>query len=284
MRKLSPTFLLCLKSGFLFPITQQVRCDHDLSLDIRENYINIYFKGNSLLKLAEINSLIRYKADIHPKFLEGMELPLELTEETVPLFIENIPHIKQNIIKHAQGSLELEYEQLIIRANNFEPRNNTEYFIVDRQYMIGEDRFDLTGMFWDRNNRRKNQEVPVCLLEIKFALNPDIQQVHDQLAKYYEIIKSNPASFAEEMQGIFRQKLSLGLYHQSVERINAMKTLTFSTDLKDFQFVIILVDYNQNSTLFTLDKVRKLPFADKVRIFHTGFGMWQENVRSPFHE
>jgi hypothetical protein len=65
MRKLSSTFLQCLKSGFLSPITEQVKCDHDLSLDIREGYINIYYKGNSLLKLVEINP----PCDVRLKFI-----------------------------------------------------------------------------------------------------------------------------------------------------------------------------------------------------------------------
>jgi hypothetical protein len=278
MRKLSSTFLQCLKSGFLSPITEEVKCDHDLSLDIREGYINIYYKGNSLLKLAEINSLIRYKAEIHPKFLEGVEMPPELTEDTVPLFIANIPRIKQNIIKHAQGSLELEYEQMIIRANNYEPRNNTEYFIVDRQYVLQEGRFDLTGIYWGRQGRQTNREASVCLMEIKFALNTDIQLVHEQLARYYEPIRYNAATIAEEMETIFRQKLKLGLYNQSPERISAMKTLNFSRNIEDFQFILVLVDYNPNSSLLAMEKIRELPFASQVRVFHTGFRMWWHNV------
>jgi hypothetical protein len=284
MRKLSSTFLQCLKSGFLSPITEQVKCDHDLSLDIREGYINIYYKGNSLLKLAEINSLIHYRAEIHQKFLEGVDIPLDFTEETIPLFIENIPRIKQNIIRHAQGSLELEYEQMIMRANNYEPRNNTEYFIIDRQYVIQEGRFDLTGIFWDRQGRQTNREASVCLMEIKFALNSDIQQVHEQLARYYEPIRNNASAIAEELETIFRQKLKLGLYNQSPERLSAMKTLTFSRNIEDFQFILVLVDYNPNSSLLAMEKIRDLPFASQVRIFHTGFGMWQGSVRAAMLE
>jgi hypothetical protein len=167
---------------------------------------------------------------------------------------------------------------MIIRANNFEPRNNTEYFIVDRQYTLKEGRFDLTGMFWDRNGRKPNQQVPVCLMEIKFALNTDIQEVHEQLARYYEPIRRNAAYIAEEMETIFRQKLALGLYHQSADRLRAMKTLTFSRDIKDFQFILVLVDYNPYSSLLAMEEIRKLPFADQVKVFHTGFGMWKENV------
>jgi len=48
MRQLSAPFLHCLKSGFLSELTQQVKADPDLDLEIREDYINIYYKGNSL--------------------------------------------------------------------------------------------------------------------------------------------------------------------------------------------------------------------------------------------
>jgi len=278
MHKLSDTFLICLKSGFLSEITERVKSDRDLSLDIRDSYINIYFKGNSLLRLIDTGSLIHYKADIDKKFLEGVNISLDFDEETVPQFKRNIPFIKENIIKYGQRSLELEYEQMIIRANNFEPRNNTEYFIVDRQYAVREGRFDLTGIHWKSQGRQKNREAQVCLMEIKFALNADIQSIHEQLTRYYASIKQNSTQIAEEMENIFSQKLTLGLYNQPPNRLAAMKTLTFSNKIEDFQFILVFVDYNQNSSLLKMESIKRLPFSKQVKVFHAGFGMWQHNV------
>src|SRR5690242_9911479 len=240
MRKISQTFIDCLKSGFLSEITEYVRRDHDLNLEIRDNYINIYYKGNSLLKLTEAGSRLYYKAEIHRKFLEDLTIPLEFTKSSLPEFMKAVPHLKENIGRYGQRSLELEYEQMLIHANNFEPRNNTEYFIVDRQYSVKEGRFDLTGAYWSRRGRQKNREASVCLMEIKFALNSDIQLVHEQLARYYEPIRNNAAQIAEEMEGILQQKLALKLYDQPSEQLNAMKTLTFSRDIRDFQFILVL--------------------------------------------
>ena len=279
MRKLSETFLRCLKSGFLSDITENVKRDHDLNLEIRDAYINVYYKGNSLLKLVEARSLLHYKAQIDKKFLEGVKISLDFTESSVPQFVKNIPLIKENIVKVGKHSLELEYEQVIIRANNYEHRNNTEYFIVDKQYTVKEGRFDLTGIYWKRVPRRKNQEVPVCLMEIKFGLNPDIREIHNQLARYYAAINNNAAQFAEDMESVFKQKLVLGLYYKPVKLINAMKTLTFSRDIKDFQFILVFVDYNENSTILNLDSIKNLPFADQIKVFSTGFGMWDHNVK-----
>ncbi len=279
MHKLSETFLRCLKSGFLSDITENVKRDHDLNLEIRDAYINVYYKGNSLLKLVEARSLLHYKAQIDKKFLEGVKISLDFTESSVPQFVKNIPLIKENIVKVGKHSLELEYEQVIIRANNYEHRNNTEYFIVDKQYTVKEGRFDLTGIYWKRVPRRKNQEVPVCLMEIKFGLNPDIREIHNQLARYYAAINNNAAQFAEDMESVFKQKLVLGLYYKPVKLINAMKTLTFSRDIKDFQFILVFVDYNENSTILNLDSIKNLPFADQIKVFYTGFGMWDHNVK-----
>ena len=277
MRKLSDNFFNCLKSGFLSRITEAVKQDPDLDLEIREGYINVYYKGNSLLKLTGTKS--QYKVQIEKKFLKGVDLSLSLHEDTVEQFTKNIPFLKQNIVKYGKRSLETEYEQMIIRANNFESRSNTEYLIIDRQSANKDGRFDLTGIFWDRNHRRKKQEVPISLMEVKFALNTDIKDVHQQLTRYYDFIKSNTAKIAEEMQEVFRQKLELGLYKHSPEQIEALKTLSFSKDINQFQFILILVDYNPNSKKLNLENLAKLPFANQVRILFGGFAMWQQNVK-----
>ncbi len=279
MRRLSDPFLAALKSGFLSGITRTVVADPDLNLEIRDGYINVYCKGASLLKLTEAKRS-RYQVVIHPKYTVELNVPAELVDdETTARFLAHVPRLKQNIAALDKRSLEIEYEQMLIRANNHERRNASEYFIVDRQYAVAEGRFDLIGVFWDRKHRRKYQEVSVCLMELKFALNQDIADVAGQLARYYEAVKPKAASIAEEGETIFRQKLELGLYDQPSERIEAMKTLTFARDIARFQFVLVLVDYNPNSALLDLAKLAQLPFANQVRVFFSGFAMWQQNVK-----
>ena len=154
MRELSISFMEALQSDFLSGILQTVHNDKDLDLQIRENYINLYFKGNSLLKLSEgVDN--NYKVDIHSKFVDTLEIPLSLkNEKSTELFLQAVPALKENIIRIGKTSLEVEYEQLIIRANNREMRNNSEYFLIDRQYSLAKERFDLMGFYWNRNGRR----------------------------------------------------------------------------------------------------------------------------------
>src|SRR3990172_8388586 len=98
MRGLSDKFFECLKFGFLSGITESVKGDPDLNFEIRDSYINVYYKGNSLLKLTETGSS-QYKAEIHEKILEGMNLPLDFSESTIAQFLSAIPLLKQNIVR-----------------------------------------------------------------------------------------------------------------------------------------------------------------------------------------
>lgn len=279
MRQLSPAFVACLQTGFLAELVRAVREDGDLDLEIRAGYLNIYFKGNSLLKLAEVSPR-RYRVEVNAKFAGDLPLPPALTDAaTTAAFVAEIPRLKQAIVRHGASSLEIEYEQLIIRANNLEPRNASEYFIVDRQYPLGGGRFDLTGIFWDRGHRRRNQVADPCLIEVKFALNADISAVDEQLARYYAALRPAAAEVAAECESILRQKLELGLYAGPPERLEAMQTLTVAREISRFQFVLFLVDYNPYSARLDLTKIARLPFADQVRVCYGGMAMWQQNVQ-----
>jgi hypothetical protein len=280
MRKLSPTFMEALTTGFLSPLREKAAFDVDLDLQIRANYLNIYYKGNSLLKLSEIKPG-EYRTQVHDKFLRGCSIPEALIDDrTTSIFIQTIPYLKENILKYGRSSIETEYEQMIIRANNDEPRNNCEYFITDRQYAGPSERFDLTGFYWSRNKRRRGDIVFPCLIEIKYGLNPDIQDVHKQLNRYYEFVACNPAAVAQEAEMVFKQKLEMGLFHrQPKERLAAMKTVVFSECLSQFQFIVILVDYNPHSRMHDLAALAELPFAGQVRVWQTGFGMWAEKLK-----
>jgi hypothetical protein len=282
MRGLSPNLISALKTGVLAGLRERVIADKDLDLHIREGYLNIYYKGNSLLKLTELPSS-RYRITIHPKFVGDMVLPDIRDAATAQLFLDAIPQLKEAIIAHGKLSLETEYEQLLIRANNLEPRTTSEYFIVDRQYARGAARFDLIGVCWPHNGRKRDQTIAPCFFEIKFALNTDIREVHDQLKRYHDLIAEDTGGFAQETEQLFKQKLALGLFKQPQQRLDAMKTLTVSKKIEKFQFIVVLVDFNPFSTLFrdAEASLATLDFAPQIKIFHTGFALWRQNLKSP---
>ncbi len=48
MRRLHDSFMEALQNGFLMELLDEIKKDTDLDLEIRDNYLNIYYKGNSL--------------------------------------------------------------------------------------------------------------------------------------------------------------------------------------------------------------------------------------------
>lgn len=103
--------------------------------------------------------------------------------------------LKNNVIqiKLKRPPLEIEYEQLLIRSNNLNKNVNSEIFLTDRQYAdkINNSRFDLSGFFWSRKNRKRNQTVPLTFIEVKYSLNPDISDIDKQIDKYYNVVNRN---------------------------------------------------------------------------------------------
>ena len=280
MRTLDENFIAKFQTGGLFyPIIDAVIQDTTLDFEIRDGYINLYFKGNSILKLNKNDTL-----EINDKFLKGTSFSKKSfsTRIDVNSFLLNIPLIKNNVIavKSIRPTLEIEYEQLMIRSNNLNKNVNSEIYLTDRQYTDNENnsRFDLSGFFWSRTNRKRNQTVPLTFIEVKYSLNPDISKIDIQMNKYYDAVKSNIINIARETKYLKNLKIELGLINQSKERLDALKTLKISDNIDDAQFIIALIDYNPNSKLFDKTKLKALPFNNQIKIFKCGLAIWEDNL------
>lgn len=276
MRTLNENFVTELKTGGLFsPIVDAVINDTSLDLEIRNGYINIYFKGNSILKLNENGTY-----DIHEKFLTGTGLTKTNFSSCndVSDYLNVLPIIKNNVInvKSRRPTLEIEYEQFLIRSNNLNRNVNSEIFITDRQYAdsINNSRFDLSGFFWGAKTRAKNQTVPLTFIEVKYSLNSDIKDIDKQIDKYYNVVKNNISDIATETEYLKNLKIELGLINQDNDRLDALKTLTISDQIQDVKFIIALIDYNPNSKLFDKTKLKALPYSNQIEIFNCGLAIW----------
>lgn len=284
MRRLSHKFMADLQpGGFLSPLREAIARDRDLLFEIRNKYVSVYFKGQSLVKLGENGH--DYSVEINAKFLPAIvSVPRCLRNEgDTRQFVAAMPHIKECILAHrsGKGGNEIEFEQMLIRANNGEPRLNSEYFIIDRQIAAatGDGRFDLMAIYWKREGRRKGQQVPLTLLEVKYGLNPDIRDLHNQLARYYDSLPEQVDQAAMEAEAILHDKLDLGLLHQPPDRAAALRTLTVSPHKKDMRFGIVLVDYNPHSGLLDTQALAQLDFCKRIDVFQVGFGLWYSRAQ-----
>ena len=286
-RALSDEFIRELKNGIYKPLVQRVRLDKDLDMEFRGTYISIYYQGHSILNLKKNGNIT-----IDKKFQRGIEgkIPKALnTNEDVNTYLELLPQIKDRIVycpqekgERSSKSRELEFEQLLIRANNLESRNNSEYIIVDRQYVVnrGIDRWDLVALRWPIEKRgRPYQEGYLSIIEVKYAQNPDIQNIKGQVERYACYLEAHLPDICNDMEDILNQKLDLDLLAKTERQINRLKKLPIKPNIAETEVIIYLIDYNGNSKLLDRAKEAGKPdFEGKVHVALGGLALWQSNL------
>lgn len=287
-RALPESFLGQFKEGIYKPLVDRVRLDKDLDLELRGTYINIYFQGHSILNLHN-NGKVKIAAEFTGNLIN---LPETLKRESaVNAFLAQLPQIKDNVVyrpqkenenKRISRSREVEFEQLLIRANNVESRNNSDYIVIDRQYVVnhGKDRWDLIAL---RYAPKGNPRGYLSIIEVKYAQNPDIKEIKDQVERYAKYLKEHFPNICSDMTQVLKQKLDLGLIVRSPERIEWIKQLCLNDaidrKLESAEILIYLIDYNCNSNLKKLAEKSGRPiFSGKVRMALGGLALWQDNL------
>ena len=158
MRKLSPTFIENLKSNYgLIELMYFIKHDGTLDLEIRENKINIYYRGGNTLGITETS-----KGELKFHFDNNYFLSfVALMQNSLPtLNLETnwkkyFPIIKQGMdfyfSEHPKE--EREFQQLVVRENNYSSiANSTDYFIIDIEYdNHNSARFDMVALEWESN-------------------------------------------------------------------------------------------------------------------------------------
>jgi len=290
-RALSTPFLqnFSLTDGVYKPLVELVHKNKDLHLEFHgqlydpdkpenapvDEAIGIYYKGNCILRLHS-----SHKVEINDVFSNGLTIPKYLhSSDDVQVYLKSVPELMYRVASRGKTSMEIEYEQMIIRANNREERNNSEYIILANQYNVG-DRWDLLALKWPRRQRGGNNPIgQLALIEVKYALNTDIQDADQQLARYYNYISQHLDQICDEMELILRQKLALRLIERTPEQAAQLQKLKLFRDISKVEMILFLVDYNPNS-IWKDKMIRKamlLPFKDQIRIRLGGLAMWDRS-------
>lgn len=224
MRSLSQNFVDILKSGFLKPLLDLIIIDSTLCLEIRENYINIYYRGGNIIKIEEKQEA--FKASFDRKYLNKdltkvPELSGVLNDIVdVEVWIDAIPSLKHEMDlwfgKHPKN--ERECQQLMLRENNFgTSAKSTDYFICDIEYANPNGRFDIVAVHWPSSSaeRKNNSQLDLAFIEMKFldnalAGNAGLKRHVEDIEKFLGKCE-NLSNIKNEMKAVFNQKIELGL-------------------------------------------------------------------------
>lgn len=225
MRSLKPKFISDLKEGLLSPITRAVISDTGLCLELRGEYIDVYYRGGKLMGITAKPSTGTYSVTFNSNYFKhgkSVELPKETIEvkEDIIRWLDVCPNLKQAIDLHisAKGKEEREVQQRIIQDNNFgNSARSTDFYICDIEYRGGHRQFDMIAMHWPsiphvRKNPYNRQLVFIEVKNGDDALTDgaglhkhikDINNFVDERERFYK--------FREDMINVFNQKRDLGL-------------------------------------------------------------------------
>ena len=219
---------LCLDFEFMIKKIKDYKGELDLRL--RDNYFNLYYKGNSLAKIAFRKK--HYEILIHKKFVGVSESekngvfrtekrfrvnsPLKSEYCLIRCNAELLPAVFQNKylnkmscnIKKVNYSEEITFEQMLITDNS----DRNDLFVIDRQVTeTGMDgKLDLLAL-----RQIKDNNFCFEVVEVKLGNNKELAyDAGEQLTRYIEHIESNIKSWANSYKEMYKQMKKLGLFEQ----------------------------------------------------------------------
>lgn len=303
-RGLSEEFISSLKMGILTPILNRVKLDSVLDFQIRENYVNIYYRGGNILKIDEKNGkfITHFENEyITEHSIKVTDLPDALeTKNDAEAWLNAIPHLKHEMDiwfgKHPKN--EREFQQLVARENNYSNiAKSTDYFIIDIEYdnRKGDSskkgaRFDLVAVKWESDpvsrKLQKGYKPTLSFIEMKYGDGSLTEKAgiiaHIKDFETFFAEASNLSDIKNEMAELFRQKRELGLI-PSLKGNN--KNIENFVEKVEYVFLIANHDPEKTNLNSLLEEVsqkedqNKYGFDIKFCVSNfMGYGLYKENL------
>lgn len=180
MRELSKKFMddLLKPDGILHPILLRLSKDQTLMLAIRDGFINIYYRGGSILRITEQNgpSYSSFFDDRYNK--SGLKMPIlpasiniqDDAKDWVTSFLD-LKNIMDDFFS-TYSKDEREFQQLVARENNCSSiSNESDYFISDIEVSESTSgaRFDMVAIKWQTTKRRSGHNCRIAFIEMKYG-------------------------------------------------------------------------------------------------------------------
>ena len=266
IRSLDSEFINDLANGKLKNLLERIKKDSTLDLQLRGNSIDVYYRGGKILNLKKNTN--GYTAKIDENYFKDEKIEFKSAE--IQDWIDKLPLIKQARDFHYtvnKNTAEREFQQLIIRTNNYErTSNSSDFFITDMEYdfKVGttekqKGQIDLIGIEWHTNQRSKNGlNTKFAFIEVKFGnsavsgksgLEDHLNDIQEYLTKH----ETDYKELVSDTLKVFQQKRDLGLYDFGKDGNNNQIT---KIDEKPY-FIILLADYKnkQNNLYYLIEKI-----------------------------
>jgi len=231
----------------------------EYSLQLREDYFNIYYQGNSVAKV-EPNRNGTYTVSIHRKFvgpkpeqlleqLDKYSLSKHTTDPkpTNEYFRFRIKahdlraffqrsHLDRisSKIRAVHNGEEITMEQVIVTDN---PPSH-DFVIIDRQVADHSNwsRIDLLAL-----KRDPTTEFHFVVIEVKLGRNPELcEKAGEQVSNYVRHIRKNMKDYIDCYQRNYSQKKELGLFSEDMP-----DSIKINSDLASVEGIVVAIGYSQ---------------------------------------
>jgi hypothetical protein len=298
-RGISEKFIEDLKIGSLQPILNAVLRNDTLCLEIREGYINLYYRGGNLLRITQSASGYTFAFDLRyceHKTGRSENASRILNAKTITDYVDLIPLLKTEMDWYfcEHPKMEREIQQHILRENNrCGKAKHTDYFIADIEYanMQNGSRFDMLAVKWPSTSlaRKNSNDLSLAFIEVKYgdsALNGTAG-----LKKHFTDMESflrnhSLSQLSAEAQKVMNQKVELGL----VSGIKEDKKICINPNKRP-EFILLLANHEPASTILERDLAaivesdtyKSLSGLADVKIAASsmmGYGLFEGTMRS----
>jgi hypothetical protein len=294
IRQLNRQFMQELKGGLLSPLLKKVINDHSLSLEIRNNYINIYYRGGNLLKISCPDEHT-YKPFFDDNYVleKGTllkDLPTKISSyKNLIDWLDKFPLLKSEMDNwfSKYPKTERAMQQMVMwENNNSSIASSTDYFIIDIEYDNRQgSRFDMVAVQWDSDaiaRKLKSKDLPkLCFIEMKYgdAALDGSSGIVEHAKQWKEYLSPSIEDIKTEMLTLFQQKRELELIASLQETRNEIES--FSKEV-DCIFLIANHDPSSQKLKESIQKLQDIKIPDVEIKFcasnFMGYGLFKENV------
>ena len=288
-RSISSSFLEQLKTGSLKSITDYVRVDPYLDLELRGNSVIIYYRGGKVLTVDEKGVLTGLVDEYY------LSPDTERILPSIDGLHDYLAHAKHIVDIHESTKNsklgEKEIQQRVVYENNLSVNaDNTDYFIADVEWADNDalgGRADIVAFRWN-HMEHCNRIIQLTLIEVKqgeAAIKTNGEK-SSGLKKHYKDYLSFKEDqeyvdcLAKDMLLVLKQKKELGLV-KGLDKLFEKENTEIEPQIEaEPDFLFLLANYHYYSKYLQIECKELQDDCKFINASFCGYGLYKDLIKT----